>query len=448
MYKYLLWDIDGTVLDFSASEAYAIRLLFKKYNIGECSDEMLKLYSEINSEYWNMLEKNERTKEEILVGRFEKFFEIIGVDISIAEKFNEEYQVTLGDHIEFIDKAKKTLLSQKGKYTLVAVTNGTKVAQEKKLRISGLDKIFDEIFISEDVGAEKPNKEYFDYVLKKLGVIDKNEVLLIGDRLTSDVKGGFIAGLDTCWFNPKHSENTLNIPVKYEIDDFDKLGDIVCGLEREINMTTLLLIRHGESEANRNKVFGGQINPDLQERGVMQAELTAKFIAENYEVDKIYSSDLKRAYRTAEPLSKLLNIEIKKEKRLREIYAGKWEGMKFDDLKRTYPDEYNVWLTDIGNAVCTDGETVKELSERISDSLTEIAEQNNGKTVVVTTHATPIRVIQSLIETGGLSEMKNIPWVTNASVTEITYNNGEWIMIKASKDEHLEELKTNLPANV
>ena len=86
-------------------------------------------------------------------------------------------------------------------------------------------------------------------------------------------------------------------------------------------MTTLLLIRHGESEANRNRVFGGQINPDLQERGVMQAKLTAKFIAENYKVDKIYSSDLKRAYRTAQPLSYILNMEIKAEKRLREIYA-------------------------------------------------------------------------------------------------------------------------------
>lgn len=213
-------------------------------------------------------------------------------------------------------------------------------------------------------------------------------------------------------------------------------------------MTTLLLIRHGESEANRNRVFGGQINPDLQEKGVKQAELTAKFIAENYKVDKIYSSDLKRAYKTAEALSKLLNIEIKKEKRFREIYAGKWEGVKFDDLKTTYPDEYNVWLTDIGNAVCTEGEAVKELGARFFDALTEIAKENDGKTLVITTHATPIRVMISLIETGGLSEMKNIPWVTNASVTEITYNNGEWMMIKASMDEHLESLKTNLPANV
>ena len=135
MYKYLLWDIDGTVLDFLASEAYAIRTLFRKYELGECSDAMLSMYSEINSKYWQRLERNELTKAEILVGRFRDFFEIIGTDISIAEKFNEDDQITLGDHIEFVDKAKDTLLSQKGKYTLVAVTNGTKRAQEKKLQV-------------------------------------------------------------------------------------------------------------------------------------------------------------------------------------------------------------------------------------------------------------------------------------------------------------------------
>ncbi len=226
-YKYLLWDIDGTVLNFLAAEAYAIRFLFKKYNIGECSDEMLKLYSKINVKYWQMLERNELTKPEILIGRFREFFSIIGVDTEIAESFNADYQVTLGDHIEFVDNAKDILLSQKGKYTLVAVTNGTKIAQEKKLRLSGLDKIFDEIFISENVGAEKPNKEYFDYVFEKLGITDKNEVLIIGDSLTSDIKGGFIAGIDTCWFNPEHKDNTLNIPISYEINELDKIADIV-----------------------------------------------------------------------------------------------------------------------------------------------------------------------------------------------------------------------------
>ncbi len=227
MYKYLLWDIDGTVLNFLASEAYAIRFLFKKYNIGECSDEMIKLYSKINVKYWQMLERGELTKPEILIGRFREFFELIGADVNIAEDFNREYQITLGDHIEFIDNAEEMLLAQKGKYTLAAVTNGTKVAQEKKLHLSGLDRVFDAIFISENVGAEKPNKEYFDCVFKELAVTDKKEVLLIGDSLTSDMQGGFLAGIDTCWFNPLHKDNTLDIPVTYEIDNLGKIADIV-----------------------------------------------------------------------------------------------------------------------------------------------------------------------------------------------------------------------------
>ena len=227
MYKYLLWDIDGTVLDFLAAEAYAIKTLFKKYGLGECTDEMIKTYSAINTKYWQKLERNEMTKPEILIGRFREFFGLIGADISIAESFNREYQVTLGDHIEFVGSAKEILLSQKGKYILAAVTNGTRIAQEKKLSLSGLDEIFDGIFISENVGSEKPNKEYFDHVFEKLGVTDKSEVLIIGDSLTSDIKGGTAAGIDTCWFNPNHKPNTLGIIPTYEIDDIGKIVDIV-----------------------------------------------------------------------------------------------------------------------------------------------------------------------------------------------------------------------------
>ena len=227
MYKYLLWDVDGTVLDFLASEDYAIKFLFKKYNIGVCTDEMIKQYSAINTKYWQKLERGEMTKREILIGRFYEFFGLIGADVSIAEDFNRDYQVTLGDHIEFVQKAEEILLSQKGKYKLVAVTNGTKVAQDKKLHLSGLDKVFDEIFISENVGFEKPDIKYFDYVFDSLGITDKREALIIGDSLTSDIKGGYNAGIDTCWFNPLNKPNTLNIPVTYEIDDLGKLYNIV-----------------------------------------------------------------------------------------------------------------------------------------------------------------------------------------------------------------------------
>lgn len=228
MYKYLLWDVDGTVLDFLAAEKYAIQFLFNKYNIGECSDEMIKQYSKINSKYWRLLEEGKLTKPEILVGRFRDFFEAIGADTTIAEAFNADYQLTLGDHIEFVDNAKDILLSQKGKYTIAAVTNGTKIAQEKKLRLSGLDEIFDAIFISEDIGAEKPAKEFFDHVFDKLGIADKKDALIIGDSLTGDMKGGEGYGIDTCWYNPMHKPNTLNISITYEIDNLGKLEDIIC----------------------------------------------------------------------------------------------------------------------------------------------------------------------------------------------------------------------------
>ena len=212
-------------------------------------------------------------------------------------------------------------------------------------------------------------------------------------------------------------------------------------------MTTLLLIRHGESEANRQGLFAGQVNPDLQEKGLIQAKATACFIADNFSVDKIYSSDLKRAFKTAQCLAELTQKEAIAEPRLREIDAGDWENMKFDDMSTYYPDEYNLWMNDIGNAYCVGGETVIGLGDRIMKILEEIAAQNDGKTVAVATHATPIRAVQSFIATGGFDGMKDIPWVSNASVTVLEYDGG-WRIVEAGTDTHLAELKTVLPDNV
>ncbi len=213
-------------------------------------------------------------------------------------------------------------------------------------------------------------------------------------------------------------------------------------------MTTLILIRHGESQANRMNVFAGQINPDLEERGVMQAELTAKYVSENYSVDKIYSSDLKRAYRTGESLARLLDMEIIPEKRLREIDGGKWEGIKFDSLAKANPKEYDIWVKNIGEFPGVEGESMKEVGERIMGILTEIAEANDGKTVAITTHATPISVAVSLILHGSLAKMRDLPWATNASVTVLEYENKKWNVTLYSEDSHLKELRTALGENV
>ena len=213
--------------------------------------------------------------------------------------------------------------------------------------------------------------------------------------------------------------------------------------------TTLLLIRHGESEANRCAYFAGQLDAELMEKGVMQAEKSAEFVKENYKVNAIYSSDLQRAYRTAECFSDVLGLDIIKETGLREINGGDFQGKKHAELPVLYPEEYGkVWLKHIGKAKCPNGESVKEIGERVIGTLEKIAKQNKGKTLVISTHATPIRATQCIVQTGSVDDMENIPWASNASVTEITYNNGEWELVRASIDEHLADLRTIFSKNV
>ncbi len=213
-------------------------------------------------------------------------------------------------------------------------------------------------------------------------------------------------------------------------------------------MTTLLLIRHGESLANRECFFAGQLDVPLEPRGLEQAHCTASFIDTHYSVDKIYASDLRRAYDTAAAISQPLDTEIVTDSRLREIYAGSWQGEAFDRIVARYAADYGVWLTDIGNCICTQGESLSQLSRRVCRALEDIALENPGKTVAVATHATPIRAAQCLLGGHPLGEMKDIPWVSNASVTELFYEKGAWQFGKISQDEHLAHMRTAFGANV
>ena len=224
-YSVILWDIDGTILNFLAAEKAAIKRGFQEFHIGECTDEMLADYSQINKKYWEMLERKEASKPEILLGRFYEFFEKYGIDKSVAEEFQPWYQLALGDTIVFENGALELLQELKGKVKQYAVTNGTKVAQTKKLSKSGLDKIFDEVFISEDIGVEKPSVEFFSKVFQKTGLTetDKAQILIVGDSLTSDIKGGNNIGIDTCWYNPKGANKPDDIIVDYEIRELSDL---------------------------------------------------------------------------------------------------------------------------------------------------------------------------------------------------------------------------------
>lgn len=226
MIKVLLWDIDGTLLNFLEAEKYAIRKCFSIFNLGECTDDMLARYSKINDKYWKMLERGEITKE-VLHNRFEEFFKLEEIAFTEIETFNGEYQVRLGDEIFFNDDSYELMKKLKGHLLQYAVTNGTYVAQKRKLERSGLDKLFDGVFISEHIGIEKPNKAFFDVIWEKIGHYEKDEVMIIGDSLTSDMKGGENAGIISCWYNPYNVENKSDVKPDFEICDLRQIEEII-----------------------------------------------------------------------------------------------------------------------------------------------------------------------------------------------------------------------------
>ncbi len=210
-------------------------------------------------------------------------------------------------------------------------------------------------------------------------------------------------------------------------------------------MTTILLIRHGQSEANLTQVFAGQKDVPLTANGRMQAEQTAAWLSDSFSIDRVYASDLQCAFQTGKALADRLGVPCIPEPGMREIHAGAWEGVAFDTLQTVYGDQYHTWLTDIGHAVCPDGESVAELSERVTATVLRLARENEGRTIAI---ATPIRALQCHCEGKSLAQMQDIPWVSNASVTTAVYQDGRLTMTEIGHDRHLGVLRTNLPANV
>lgn len=227
MIKTLLWDIDGTLLDFLKSENYGIKKCFEIFGLGECTDEMIKRYSVINRKHWEMLERGEETKQQVLAERFREFFTNEGIEFDLIDEFNVEYQMRLGDKFFFCDNAVETLNALKGKVRQYAVTNGTFLAQSRKLTRSGLIDIFDGVFISDKIGFEKPTVEFFDAVQNKIGKFAPNEVMIIGDSLSSDMQGGNNADIICCWYNPNKAESSKNIRIDYEITDISQVLEIL-----------------------------------------------------------------------------------------------------------------------------------------------------------------------------------------------------------------------------
>lgn len=213
-------------------------------------------------------------------------------------------------------------------------------------------------------------------------------------------------------------------------------------------MTKVILVRHGQSEANLNMCFAGQCNPDLTELGYKQAERFSKWVIENYKIDKIYASDLLRAYNTAKPTADQLNLPIIKNINFREINGGKWENVKFEKLLTDYAEDYGLFVNDIGNSRCSEGESVKELSIRVLAELKKVCEDNPDKTILIATHATPIRAIQTILQKGDISYAKDVPWTPNASATVLKYEDGKFDFEIIGYTDYLDGIKSQLPSSI
>ena len=227
--KAILYDVDGTLLDFETQEEVALSYCFKKYNLGELSEEKLELYKRINLGYWEMFEKNLITKEKLVVKRFEDYLEALGVKLN-AEEVNDTYFSKLGDTIVFKDNSYELVKSLKGKIKQYVVTNGAIRVQKTKIAKSGFDKLMDDVFISDEVGYQKPRKEFFDAIKNRLGDVANDEILIVGDSLTSDMKLADNCNLISCFYNPKKKDYKVDFKIDYEISDLNEVKKI-CQLD-------------------------------------------------------------------------------------------------------------------------------------------------------------------------------------------------------------------------
>jgi len=225
-YKTILFDADGTLYDFDKAAVEALKSSFKKYNL-EWTENTFLIYEEVNKKIWNDFEKGLITTKEIKRERFKRFFDIIEVTNIDSLKFSKDYLEFLSQNNYLLDGAEDIIKWSSQKFELAIVTNGLASVQNPRFKSSELRKYFSHIIISEEIGFAKPKKEIFDYTFELLNIPSKSSTIIIGDNLTSDIKGGVDYGIDTCWFNPAKLANTSGILPTYEVSNLNELKKIL-----------------------------------------------------------------------------------------------------------------------------------------------------------------------------------------------------------------------------
>lgn len=215
---FIFIDLDDTILDFKKAEAVALKKTLADFSV-TATDEIVSLYSAINDKMWKKLEKGENTREEITVMRFSELFDTLGIKCNASE-VNEIYKKNLGIGHFFMPDAVEFLEKLKG-HRLFIVSNGTTKVQRGRVKSADIEKYFEKMFFSQDVGFDKPHPSFFQKVFEQIDGFDKNDAIIIGDSLSSDISGGKNAGIKTCWYNPHNKEGSADYVISSLMEFFD-----------------------------------------------------------------------------------------------------------------------------------------------------------------------------------------------------------------------------------
>ena len=225
MLKTIFLDLDDTLLDFHKAEAAALARALTALDV-PLTPAVIARYSAINAQQWRLLEEGKFTRDEILTRRFDILFRELGVEASSALA-RRTYEGFLGQGHTFIPGAEELLEALAPRYALYLVSNGTAAVQAGRIASAGIAPYFKEIFISETMGLHKPQKEFFDTCFARIHGFCRQEALIIGDSLTSDMRGGSNAGIRTCWFNPQGKPKTEDVRVDYEVSTLSQIPPLL-----------------------------------------------------------------------------------------------------------------------------------------------------------------------------------------------------------------------------